>query len=200
MKKYDTLKYYNENAVDYTEQTKYGDLKEIYAKFLKLLPKGAKILDFGCGSGRDSKYFIENGYKVTAIDGSEKMCKLATQYINQKVKCMKFEELTDETLYDGIWACSSILHVERENLSDILRKMIKALKKGGIIYTSFKIGDYCEIKEEKYYNYITKNILEKILKEVNSHCKIIDYFESNTKTNVNRPVASWGNYLIKKYK
>lgn len=68
------------------------------------------------------------------------MCKLASKYIEQEVDCMRFDELDDINIYDGIWACSSILHIEKENLSSILTKMINALKVNGVIYTSFKIG------------------------------------------------------------
>lgn len=200
MEDYDTLKYYNENAKTYCEQTKYGDMQEAYNHFLMLLPEGSYILDFGCGSGRDSKYFIEHGYKVKAIDGSEKLCELATLYIGQKVECMKFDELSDESLYDGIWACSSIIHVEREKLPDILKKMITALKENGVIYTCFKIGNQ-EIKEDgKYYNYMTKDMLENMIHKVDTHYDIVSYYESGTVTNINRPKATWGNYLIKKKK
>ena len=83
MEKYDTLKYYNQNAEKYCEQTKNGDMTEAYNRFLLLLPDRAYILDFGCGSGRDSKYFLEKGYTVRAIDGSEKLCELASDYIGQ---------------------------------------------------------------------------------------------------------------------
>lgn len=200
MKKYDTLKYYNENAKKYCEATKNGDMTGVYSRFLCFLPDNAYILDFGCGSGRDSKYFLEKGYTVKAIDGSEKLCELASDYIGQKVECMKFNELSSVSLYDGIWACSSILHVERENLPDILRKMIKALKDDGVIYTCFKIGDAEIIQDGKYYNYINKDILEDMLKEVDPNSQIVDYFESGAYANVNRPTATWGNYLIKKKK
>ena len=74
--KYNTLEYYNKNAKIYCEQTLEGNMQENYDKFLQHLPSNAYILDFGCGSGRDSKYFIEKGYKVKAIDGSIEMCKL----------------------------------------------------------------------------------------------------------------------------
>ena len=91
------------------------------------------------------------------------MCKLASNYINQEVECMKFEKLNDINVYDGIWACSSILHVEKDHLLDILIKMINALKVNGVIYTSFKIGTGYEIKEGKYYNYLTKNEMIELL-------------------------------------
>ena len=200
MEEYDTLKYYNENAEQFCEQTKNGDMSEGYNRFMVFLPDRAYILDFGCGSGRDSKFFLEKGYTVRAIDGSEKLCELASKYIGQKVECMKFDELNDVDKYDGIWACSSILHVERENLPDILRKMLVALKEDGIIFASFKIGNQEMVQDGKYYNYITKEMLEKILNQVEPPSEIVDYYESGTCKNVDRPTAAWGSYLIKKKK
>ena len=198
MDKYNTLKYYNENAEKYCEQTKNGDMSEAYKRFMFFLPDKAYILDFGCGSGRDSKFFIENGYTVRSIDGSEKICKLASKYIGQKVDCMNFDELCDESTYDGIWACSSILHVEREKLPDILRKMIRAIKEDGVIYASFKIGDQELIQDGKYYNYITREILEEMLRQIDPNSKVVEYYETGTCKNVYRPSTAWGNYLIKK--
>lgn len=177
-KKYNTLKYYNENAEVYCEQTLILNIQDNYDKFLKHLSKDAYILDFGCGSGRDSKYFIEKGYKVKAIDGSDQMCKFARKYIDQEVTCMNFEELNDINTYDAIWACSSILHVEKENLPNILLKMINAVKPNGIIYASFKIGTGYEIQNGKYYNYLTKKDMVQLLKGINEDIKIIDYFET----------------------
>ena len=200
MEKYDTLKYYNENAEAYCEATKNGNMEEAYNRFLVLLPDKAYILDFGCGSGRDSKYFLAHGYTVRAIDGSEKLCELASEYIGQKVDYMKFDELSDVETYDGIWACSSILHVERENLPDILKKMIRALKDNGVIYTCFKIGDTEVVQDGKYYNYMTREILEDMLRQIDLDSEVVDYYESGTAKNVDRPTATWGNYLIKKKK
>lgn len=198
MEKYDTLKYYNENAEHYCESTINGDMKEDYDKFLSILPSKAHILDFGCGSGRDSKYFLDNGYIVRAIDGSKKLCEIASNYIGQRVECMKFDELSDKSLYDGIWACASIIHVEREKLPEILKKMVKALKDDGVIYTCFKLGNKEVVEEGKYFNYLNKNILESILNKVDLNLKIIDYYETGSFANVNRPQTTWGNYLIKK--
>ena len=200
MDNYNTLEYYNKNAKQYCEQTLVGDLQENYDKFLKEIPTNGYILDFGCGSGRDSKYFIDKGYKVKAIDGSIEMCKLASKYINQDVQCMKFDELDDIDTYDGIWACSSILHIEKEELPIILNKMINALKDGGVIYTSFKIGTGYEIKEGKYYNYITRDEMQEVLSKVDSSVKIIDYFETLPSTKRKAVNTIWGNFIIKKYK
>ncbi len=197
--KYNTLEYYNENAKIYCEQTIVGNLQESYDKFLKYLPKGAYILDFGCGSGRDSKYFINSGYKVKAIDGSAEMCKFASKYINQEVDCMKFDELDDINTYDGIWSCSSILHVEKENLPNVLIKMINALKVNGIIYTSFKIGTGYEIKEGKYYNYLTEEEMLQTLNKISKNVKLIDYFETFPSNKRNAQNTIWGNFIIRKF-
>lgn len=197
MKQYNTLDYYNKNAKLYFEQTVEGDLKENYDKFLSKIAKKSYILDFGCGSGRDSKYFMEKGYKVKAIDGSIEMCKLASKYIDQNVECMKFDELNEENTYDAIWACSSILHVEKKELPSILSKMIRALKPNGVIFTAFKKGDGYEIKEGKYYNFLTKEELEQILNNINQNIKIIDYFETLSSTKRSEKVI-WSNYILQK--
>ena len=99
-----TLDYYNSNANSYFDYTLASDMSTAYERFSRYLNKGDYILDFGCGSGRDSKYFIENGYKVDSIDGSIELCHLASKYINQEVKCMKFEELNEIEKDDAIWA------------------------------------------------------------------------------------------------
>lgn len=197
--KYNTLEYYNKNAQLYCEQTLVGNLNENYERFLSRLPSKAYILDFGCGSGRDSKYFLDNGYNVKAIDGAIEMCKLASKYINREGECMKFEELDDENIYDGIWACSSILHIEKEKLAEIFTKMINALKDNGVIYTSFKIGTGYEVKEGKYYNFLTKEEMEETLKKTGKNVKMIDYFETLPSTKRNAKGTIWGNFIIKKF-
>lgn len=196
-KEYNVLEYYNKNAKTYFEQTINGNLQENYDRFLEKIPNKGYILDFGCGSGRDSKYFLEKGYQVKAIDGSIEMCKLASEYINQEVKCMKFDELEDENLYDGIWACASIIHVEKENLPNILQKMIKALKPNGSIYISIKKGSGYQIKEGTYYNHVTLEEVTHLLEKLDMNTKIIDYFD--TLSSVNRPDKPiWANFIIQK--
>lgn len=111
-----TLKYYNQNADQFVQGTLSVDFKQTQDRFLAKLPAGAYSLDFGCGSGRDTKYFLENGYQVDAADGSEELCKIASDYTGIKVKQMLFEELCDVDKYDGIWACSSILHLSKDTL------------------------------------------------------------------------------------
>lgn len=123
-----TINYYNKYTKSFIQTTRFVDFTNIQNKFLSYLPSGAFILDFGCGSGRDTKYFLKRNYNVSAIDGSEEICKEASKYTGIKVKQMLFEELNDQNIYDGIWACASILHLSKNDLFLVFHKMNKALK------------------------------------------------------------------------
>ena len=114
-----TLKYYNENATAFSATTRTVDFSTTQDKFLALLQPNALILDFGCGSGRDTKYFMDHGYRVEATDGSEELCRLASTYAGVPVKHMLFQELDEQKKYDGIWACSSILHLSKDELKNV---------------------------------------------------------------------------------
>ena len=151
-----TIAVYNQKALDFIANTLAVDFTEIQSFFLKYIPASGKILDFGCGSGRDAKYFISKGYQVDAIDGSIELCKMATGYLGIPVKQMLFHELDDMEKYDGIWACASILHVEKKLLPDILQKMTNAVKPNGIIYASFKYGDFEGNVNGRYFTYLTE--------------------------------------------
>ena len=195
---YDTLKYYEDRAAEYCAQTQDWDVADLQALFEKYLPQGGYILDFGCGSGRDSKHFLEQGYQVRATDGSRAICKLASEYIGQKVDYLLFNELDDENIYDGIWACSSILHVERENLPNIFTRMLRAIKPGGVIYTSFKVGNGAKVKEGKLYTEFTPEGLTELLQSLPIQSQIVEY-TTNTSHKRSRPgFNEWGNYIIQK--
>ncbi len=137
-----TLEFYNKNAEAFVEDTVDVGFMEIQDKFLRLLPYDGRILDFGCGSGRDTKYFLEKGFHVDAVDGSEELCKIASRYTGTEVRQMLFSELDAVDRYDGIWACASILHLPKREQGAVLRKMAAALKSDGVIYTSFKYGEF----------------------------------------------------------
>lgn len=151
-----TLTYYNQNAQTFAATTVAVDFAATQARFMAFLPYGGSILDFGCGSGRDTKYFLGQGFQVTAIDGSVELCKLASQYTGIPVKHMLFQELDEVEQYDGIWACSSILHLPPEELPPVLKKMAVALKPYGIIYTSFKYGDFAGERNGRYFTDMTE--------------------------------------------
>ena len=166
MKLTPTLNYYNENAEEFTASTINVDFTIVQDKFLNKLSSSSSILDFGCGAGRDTKYFLEKGYIVEAIDGSEELCKLASEYTGIEVKHMLFQELHDVEKYDGIWACSSILHLPYEELVEVMKKMKVALKDTGTIYTSFKYGNFEGVRNGRYFIDMTEKSLEKMLQDV----------------------------------
>ena len=166
MMKNNTLNYYNTNAHSFVSSTLSVDFTQMQDKFLNLLPQTASILDFGCGSGRDTKYFLDAGMQVDAMDGSEELCRLASEYTGIPVRQMLFEELDAKAQYDGIWACSSILHLPKESLKDVLRKMIAALKEHGIIYTSFKYGTFEGERNRRFFTDFTEETFREFVADV----------------------------------
>lgn len=158
-----TIDYYNENAKSFIEGTVSVDFTQIQNLFLEFLPEGARILDFGCGSGRDTKYFLDLGYQVDAVDGAIELCKAASEYTGITVKHMYFQDLDETEKYDGIWACASILHAKKEELPDIIHKMSSAIKANGIIYVSFKYGNFEGKRNGRYFTDMTENMMTALL-------------------------------------
>ena len=161
-----TIEYYNQNAARFLEDTAGVEFTEIQNAFLNLLPEGALILDFGCGSGRDTLEFQRRGYQVDAMDGSEEMCRAAAELTGLVVRQMLFQELDEKEKYDGIWACSSILHMPKPELVDVLRRMTAALKKNGVIYTSFKYGTFEGERNRRYFTDFTEETFAEFIKGI----------------------------------
>ena len=191
-----TINYYNNNAKQFVETTVNVEFHHMQNKFLEKLQKGAYILDFGCGSGRDTKYFLERGYQVDAIDGSIELCKLASEFTGITVKHMYFQELSEIEKYDGIWACSSILHLGLENLEVVLKKMSLAVKLGGVIYTSFKYGDFSGERNGRYFTDMTEDSFSKLLQKIEG----LEVEEQWITTDVRpgRGEERWLNLILKK--
>lgn len=161
-----TLVYYNKNAESFVEGTVSVDFTSTQNKFLDELQKGDLILDFGCGSGRDTKYFLEKGYRVEAVDGSEELCRIASKLTGITVRHMLFQELDAVDKYDGIWACSSILHLSQSELRFVIERMLIALKNQGVIYTSFKYSNFEGERNGRYFTDFTLETFEIFLKEI----------------------------------
>lgn len=136
-----TIDYYNKYAEEFTASTFEVDMESLYQPFLAELPEGARILDVGCGSGRDTLAFKKKDYQVDAIDYSEELVKKATQLTGIPVRLQSFYEIDADQAYDGIWACASLLHCERTRLKEVIGKLLSALKPNGMLYMSFKYGN-----------------------------------------------------------
>lgn len=192
----DTLDYYNLNAYDYFNNSLDADMSEVYKRFLFYLKENDLILDFGCGSGRDSKYFLDNGYNVDSVDGSLELCNLATKYLNKEVICMKFEDLDVVDKYYGVWACSSLLHVKKEELKNILVKIRNSLKLNGILYVSLKNGSGEEIINGRYFNYLTYKEFLDIIDDIGCF-EELDFFQTGSSVNKDE-TKLWNNFILRK--
>ncbi|MBU5430232.1 class I SAM-dependent methyltransferase [Kineothrix sp. MSJ-39] len=190
-----TLNYYNQNADSFIEGTVTVNFKEVQDKFLQLL-SGKKILDFGCGSGRDTLYFLKSGFDVTATDGSGELCKYASEYTGIKVKQMLFQDLDDVDYYDGIWACSSILHLPKDELRIVMNKMSRALKSDGIIYTSFKYGNFEGERNGRFFTDFTIDEFTDFVKDV-KEMAIEEYWITGD-VRPGREDEKWLNLILRK--
>ena len=135
-----TIEYYNTHADRYSEITRNADMSDIYKRFEEHLKPGSRILDLGCGSGRDSKYFLDKGYKVVSLDASEAMCRKTQELTGKAAVHMRIEDMNYENEFDAVWACASLLHVAKSDMHKILEKAMKALRVGGVLYASWKYG------------------------------------------------------------
>lgn len=191
-----TIKYYDNNAEAFAAGTEDIEFSEIDDRFLKHLQKGALILDLGCGAGRDTKYFLKKGFQVDAVDGSEEMCRIASKNTGIEVKHMLFQELNEHEKYDDIFACASLLHLKKDELSEMFQKIYEALKNNGVFYCSFKYGDFEGEKNGRYFTYLTEDLLNKIIENVNGF-KIIDEWISSD-ARKGREDEKWVNAICRK--
>lgn len=165
MSSQETFQYYNQHADLFIEGTVHSDMSPTRERFLAYLPASAHILDAGCGSGRDSLAFLQAGHQVTAIDGSEELCRKATELIGQPVRHQYFEAIDESEVYDGIWACATLLHVPSTGIKQVLKNMISALKEGGYFYVSFKYGEFEGMRNGRYFTDYTEASIETLLSE-----------------------------------
>ncbi|MBK4726355.1 class I SAM-dependent methyltransferase [Pantoea agglomerans] len=132
--------YYQQHAERFFTETVTVDMSALYQPFVAHLKPGVRILDAGCGSGRDARAFHEMGYDVEAFDASAELVALARQHSGLPVEQKRFEEVTEVERYDGIWCCASLLHVPLAELPEVMSRLARALKPDGVWYLSFKYG------------------------------------------------------------
>lgn len=161
-----TIDYYNQYADEFTQATLYVDMESLYQPFLAKLPESARILDLGCGSGRDTLAFKNKGYQVDAIDYSEALVERATQLTGVAVKQQSFYEIEAQDDYDGIWACASLLHCDRDKLLDVLNRIFRALRCTGVCYMSFKYGTTDREKDGRVFTDLNEEQAKELLDQL----------------------------------
>jgi cyclopropane fatty-acyl-phospholipid synthase-like methyltransferase len=172
------------------------DFHEVQDRFLTKLPLGARILDFGCGAGRDAKYFAEKGFEVVATDGSEELCNIANQFTGVVAKRMFFSELDETESYDGIWACASILHLRKEEIMDVIPRMIRAVKTDGYLYMSFKYGTFEGYRGERYFTNFTEKSFEEFIEPFSNVTIMEKWISSDVRPG--RGEEKWLNLILQK--
>lgn len=191
----DTTRYYNDNSAVFFEETVGADVTPLYERFLKYVPEGGKILDFGCGSGRDVKAFLDMGYDAVGVDGSSEMCALASSFTGTIIKHMDFADLDSHKEYDGIWACASILHVESHKLPSIIVKMRDALKASGVMYMSFKYGDFEGLRDGRYFTDMNEERFSIIIKDIDGVELVEKWYSEDVRRDRN---VQWFNTILRK--
>lgn len=167
-----TIDYYNSYAREFQESIRTANMNEACDRFLSYFTKTAYILDLGCGTGRDSRYFRNCGNLVLPVDASIEMCKIASDVSGVTARMLKFENLDYNEEFDGIWACASLLHVPSSDIKDVLVKIKRALKSGGYFYFSVKYGDYEGEREGRYYTDYTEARVEALFAAIPSFKKV----------------------------
>lgn len=162
-----TINFYEKNAEAYAALTVTADMSRAYEKFLAYLPHGAKVLDAGCGSGRDSLFFMRQGYRVTMLDASAAMCRCAEKLTGQKALHKTFAEINFDKQFNGIWANASLLHVPEQELEKVLKILYRALKDDGVLYASWKYGEAERWDGERFYCDMTEEKLRRLLARAN---------------------------------
>lgn len=160
-----TLRFYAEEAPVYTASGAGGVSRHLHA-FLDRLKPGARILDLGCGGGRDSEAMLDRGFEVEPTDGVDEIARKAEARLRRSVRVMRFDELDAVERYDAVWAKASLLHVPLTTLPAVLALVFRALKVGGFHFASFKSGSTeGRDRYDRYFNYPSRDALRRAYAE-----------------------------------
>lgn len=193
-----TLSFYEHHAEQFFEGTVKINMAVLYRPFLEYMPPYAHILDAGCGSGRDACYFARRGYRVTAFDYSPSLVKMATRLTGQKVLRLSFQNLDFDNQYDGVWACSSLIHVPMDEMDDVLSRISRALKTNGILYGSFRYGAGEYDRNGRFFLDMDEEGFDEILKS-HPELQILRYWQTSD-LRPDRADEKWLNLLARKTK
>jgi len=155
----DTISFYDREAIPYSNSSQRS---RHLGAFIAALGPGAKVLELGCGAGRDAEALLAAGIEVTASDASSKLAAIASARIGRPVRIMRFDELADIDAFDGVWANACLLHAPIGSLAGVLGLVRASLRMGGIFFASFKAGEG-EGRDRlgRYYNFPNRIGLER---------------------------------------
>lgn len=189
------IAYYDDHAEEYASQTLLMDMSAVINEFLIYVPEGGMILDAGCGSGRDSLYFLKSGYQVEAFDASIQIARIARKNTGLAVKNIRFQEMNYDNVFDGVWACASLLHIEKTELNSVFRRIFISLKQGGVFFSSFKYGAGKLLTKGRSFTMFNENDLKNMLKS-NPGFELIKTWKNQTI--LGRQTTNWFNIILRK--
>lgn len=191
-----TLDYYDRQAQDFIQATIDADMSYMQRHFLTYIKRGGRILDLGCGSGRDSKMFLDAGYKVVSVDGSLQMCRATEILTGQKAVHSTFQAYTPSEVFDGIWACASLLHLERKEISRVVKRLLFSLCRYGCFYMSFKYGTFSGERNGRFFTDMTEETLHSVLSGITG-LELVDVVITND-VRLTRAHEKWLNAYFKR--
>ena len=192
-----TIAYYDDHAEEFIAGTFDVDMADLYRPFLECMPQGGRILDAGCGSGRDSLAFLRLGHEVVSIDASERMVEATRSVTGGDVRQMTLESAEFEHEFDGIWACASLLHVPRQDLGAVLIRLGQALKPNGVLYLSFKHGSRERIENGRFFSDLDELALRSLFAS-DPRLEIVNLWISEDVRNERRGNHTWLNALARR--
>lgn len=192
----DSVNYYETHADDFVVSTINADMSELYVEFEKYLEPGCRIMDLGCGSGRDSRYFSNKGYEVIAVDPSPTMCAKTKEIAEVTIYNLRAEEISFKEEFDAVWACASLLHVVRADQVSTLQTISLALRNGGILYCSWKYGNQERSDRGRHFTDYDERELGRILAYVPELKLIKSWVTRDMRTD--QQEQKWLNVLLKK--
>jgi ubiquinone/menaquinone biosynthesis C-methylase UbiE len=164
-----TIDFYNQHADEYAATSFspeiISNVSYFQEEFLKHLDRGARILDAGCGVGRDTRYFIKEGRIVIAFDASREMVRKCREYPHAYCKQLTFAQLRYNEEFDAVWACASLLHLTPHQAKEAVRRLTTALKIGGVMYIALKLGEASESGHDtdgRYFTYYTQSSAKRL--------------------------------------
>lgn len=192
----DTVKFYNQNASNFYETTVNVNMEQLYSWFEQFIRPGMLIMDLGCGSGRDTLYFLNKGYQVVPVEPSSELAGMASHLCQCEVICKTAEQLDYENHFDGIWACSSLLHIPFKEMNDVLMKLHLSLKPDGVLFISVKVGEFEGMRNGRYFCDYTLDKFEMLNYRVIGF-EMIDYIYTEDKR-PERQKEKWLSIILKK--
>jgi 2-polyprenyl-3-methyl-5-hydroxy-6-metoxy-1,4-benzoquinol methylase len=188
--------YYDDNADRFFRDTVNADMGALQRRFAELLPTGGRVLDAGCGSGRDAKAFASMGFNVVAFDASAEMVRRARAYTGLEVLQITFAEMSWQGEFDGVWASASLLHVPRAQMVEICRRLRDAIVPNGLLYFSFKHGTAERFVGGRTFTDMDEASVRELVAQVNGLSMIESWMTADVRPG--RVAEAWVNCLARR--